>query len=155
MTPRNEPFRPEAPTVPELAAGAVVVSAVGNPVRILLLHLKEEERWCLPKGHVEAGESLGAAALREVREETGLDGVSLGAEIGVVSYRFYSPREQHNVYKTSIYFLARSPASTAHPEPIFDRYEWVAPERALGMFRYEEDRTIVESARRQLARAGA
>ena len=41
--------------------------------------------WVLPKGKLEAGESAEAAALREVKEETGCDAV-LGAFAGVIGY---------------------------------------------------------------------
>lgn len=49
------------------AAGGVVESAGGE-----LLMIRLRERWDLPKGHVEAGESGRMAAVREVEEETGV-----------------------------------------------------------------------------------
>ncbi len=154
MAPLNDPFRPDAPIVPELAAGAVVIRDDGVGVRILLLHLKDEDRWCLPKGHVEAGELLAAAALREVREETGLDDITLGGEVGEVAYRFYSPKHRRNVHKTAVYFLAKTTQSTVRSEAIFDRYEWAEPARAQELVRYDTDRTIVANARRLLDESG-
>ncbi|MCI4367767.1 MAG: NUDIX domain-containing protein, partial [Thermoplasmata archaeon] len=59
--------------------------------RLLLLHQAVEDRWCLPKGHVEAGESLREAARREIQEETGLTDLELGPELTEVHYRFYQP----------------------------------------------------------------
>lgn len=149
MARRSEPYRPDAPTVPELAAGAVVVDAKDG--RILLLHEKEEDRWCFPKGHVDPGESLAEAAIREIREETGLDAVRLGTELGEVSYRFFHPRKGHNVYKSTVYFLAQTNETAVRPEPIFDRFEWVRPADARARLPYETDRKILEAARRLAA----
>lgn len=139
----NGPYRPGAPMVAELASGAVVVRGG----KVLLLHDHREDRWCLPKGHVDPGESLEEAAIREVREEAGLDGVRLEGELGEVSYRFFSGSRRVNVHKTSVYFLAASSAGAVRTEPIFDRYSWSTFAEALELLRYETDRTTVERAR--------
>ena len=62
---------PQAPTANSLvpAASAIVVDADG---RILLHRRRDNEKWALPGGVMEIGESLGDCAVREVREETGL-----------------------------------------------------------------------------------
>ncbi len=143
----HQAYRANAPIVAELAAGAVVI----RDDRLLLLHEPREDRWCLPKGHVDPGESLEAAAAREVREETGLDDVRLGVEVAEVSYRFYAPARGLNVHKTSVYFLGTSPAGVPALESTFDRFVWVTLEAALPMVPYVTDRTVLEGARRVLA----
>ncbi len=148
MSPRSEPYRPDAPIVPELAAGAIVVRAGDD--RILLLHEKEEARWCFPKGHVDPGESLPAAALREIREETGLADVRLVEELIEVHYRFYQPKKRQNVHKTTVYYLGRTESAEIRTEPIFDRYEWVSLAEARDRVPYDTDRGVLESAARRL-----
>lgn len=144
---RSAPYRPRAPIVPELSAGAVIVSASGNET--LLLHQRDEDRWCFPKGHVDPGESLSGAALREVREETGLTRVRLGPEVDVVSYRFYRPSERRNVFKTVVYFLASTSQRTLRPERIFDRAEWIPLGRVRGMLKFGTDRHVIEAVLRK------
>lgn len=74
---------PAAPRANSLvpAASAIVTDADG---RILLHRRRDNEMWALPGGVMELGESLGACAVREVREETGLEVVPVGV-VGIYS----------------------------------------------------------------------
>jgi 8-oxo-(d)GTP phosphatase len=144
MSRSTEEYRPEAPIVPELAAGVVILGGPGG--KVFLLHQADEDRWCLPKGHVDPGESLAVAALREVREEAGFEHVELEGEVREVSYRFYHPRRALNVHKTVVYFLGRTEERTARLESIFDRSEWVDLAEAAGRVQYVTDREVLEAA---------
>ncbi len=64
-------------TVREVSAGGVIYRRSGQLFEVALIHVRN--RWGLPKGHVEEGERVEGTALREVREETGLE-VKLGAQ---------------------------------------------------------------------------
>jgi ADP-ribose pyrophosphatase YjhB (NUDIX family) len=64
--------------------GLAVIVAVMEQGKILLTKREDFEVWCLPGGGVEAGESLAEGAIREVKEETGLD-VELTRLVGVYS----------------------------------------------------------------------
>ena len=139
------PYRPDAPIVPEIASGVVIFGSDG---KLFLLHQAEEDRWCLPKGHVDPGESLESAARREAHEETGFEQVKLEGELREVSYRFYHPRRALNVHKTVVYFLGRTAEWTPRLEPIFDRGEWVELAEAVRRVPFATDREVLEAARR-------
>lgn len=65
---------------PMVTVDAVVFSMRGNQPHVLLIRRGRppfEGHWALPGGFVEEHEPLGAAAARELREETGLEGVML------------------------------------------------------------------------------
>jgi ADP-ribose pyrophosphatase YjhB (NUDIX family) len=74
---------PDAPDANSLvpAASAIVVDEAG---RILLHRRQDNNRWALPGGQMELGESVSGCAIREVHEETGLD-VEPVAIVGIYS----------------------------------------------------------------------
>lgn len=138
------PYRPDAPIVAELAAGIVIFAESEGPV--FLMHQSDEDRWCLPKGHVDPGESLEGAALREVREETGFEHVTIDGELREISYRFYHPRKAVNVYKAVVYFRGRTRERTPRLEPYFDTAEWLPLADAIRRVKYPTDRSVLEAA---------
>lgn len=117
-----------------------------------MLHQRDEDRWCFPKGHVDPGESLRAAALREIREETGFSRIRIGAEVDEVSYRFYRPSTKVNVHKTVVYFLARTRELPARPERIFDRALWVDLANVARLVKFDTDRHVLAALRSRNAR---
>lgn len=144
MPKRSAPYRGDRPTVVELAAGGVVRRSRDG--RALLIHEKKEGRWTLPKGHVEAGETLAETALREIAEETGLRDLQLVADLGEVTYRFYDPVRQLNVIKVVTGFVFTTPPALVRLESIFDRHTWANVAQAVGMVAYESERHLLKMA---------
>jgi 8-oxo-dGTP pyrophosphatase MutT (NUDIX family) len=58
----------------EISSGGVIYRPADDGFEVALTQTSRGPMWCLPKGRVEGEETLEEAALREVREETGLDG---------------------------------------------------------------------------------
>lgn len=148
MAPRSDPYRPDAPIVAELAAGAILLAA--GTREVLLLHHRAEDRWCFPKGHVDPGESLSTAALREIAEEAGLTHVELGEELLEVQYRFYRPDRGVNVHKSTVYFSGRTMDRGLRLESTFDRAQWVRIEEAREILPFDTDRAVVDAERARL-----
>ncbi len=147
MSRRSHPFQPGRPAVAELSAGGLLFSPRSG--QVLLLHEAREGRWVFPKGHVEAGESLEEAALREIREETGIRGVKVGPELGEIHYRFHDPQREVNVLKWVVVFRCETEESEARPEPIFDAWGWFPLSEAAERLPYESDRQVIRWARGQ------
>ncbi|MEM7051391.1 MAG: NUDIX hydrolase [Acidobacteriota bacterium] len=95
----------------EHSAGGLVV----REQEILLISLQDGRRWQLPKGHIEKGETLEQTALREVLEETGIEGRVI-APLPHIEYRF--PHRRREVLKRVDYFLLEFiGGSTANFDP--------------------------------------
>jgi 8-oxo-dGTP pyrophosphatase MutT (NUDIX family) len=135
---------PSAPT--KFAAGCVVYryDPAGAPL-LLLIHDKYD-RWTLPKGHLEDGETEQAAARREVLEETGLSG-ELGA---LVARIVYTVRSKHGLerLKQVAFFLLHADTSEARPQGDegISAAEWFAPEAALARIGYSQVRDVLARA---------
>lgn len=78
---------------PLTGAGAVLLRGTGDQTRVLVVHRPRYKDWSLPKGTPKADEPLPAAAVREVREETGYL-ARLGFPLGQVRYRVGSRPKQ-------------------------------------------------------------
>ena len=118
--------------------------------RILLLRRADERIWGLPKGTVEPGETLEETAVREVQEETGIR-VRILTPLTEIQYRFYSPRDDANVEKRVVYFLAERVGGRLKPEPGFDDVRWLTRAEALRRLHFENDRNVVRRAYEALA----
>ena len=83
-------------------AGAIVVRSGKSEPRILLVTARRNpNNWIFPKGHVEEGETLKAAAVREAREEAGVEGKVVGLA-GKMTFEFGD-----NTYRVH-YFVVRT-----------------------------------------------
>jgi 8-oxo-dGTP pyrophosphatase MutT (NUDIX family) len=125
------------------SAGGLVVD--GD--RILLISTQAGRRWQLPKGHIEEGETAEQAALREVREETGVTGRML-APLSEVEYWFVE-RGARRVHKRVDYFLLDYVCGSAAD---FDAAEvsgaeWFSWDQGIAKLSFDNERRVVLQAR--------
>jgi 8-oxo-dGTP pyrophosphatase MutT (NUDIX family) len=141
---------PGAQVATAVSAGAIVLRESGGELRVALAHHRDPAKeWVLPKGHVEPGETVEQAALREIREETGLAAVTLIVHLGTIVRRSTKPTGLV-VDKTIHYYLAYSRGGWAGTpsDARFKECDWFTPAEAIAALPYEDDRAFL---RRHLA----
>ena len=74
---------PDAPAANSIVP-AVTAVVTDRDDQVLLIHRTDNDRWALPGGGIELGESAGDALVREVREETGID-IEVTGIVGIYS----------------------------------------------------------------------
>jgi 8-oxo-(d)GTP phosphatase len=125
---------------PILAGGAVVTRQ--HPVRgreVVIVHRKRYDDWTLPKGKVTAGESVPAAAVREVEEETGVR-IRLGVPLDTIRYEV--PKAG---IKRFDYWGGTMLSAVRHaPDAEVDVVSWLPMRAALARLTYAHDHFLLE-----------
>lgn len=141
----------------EVSAGGVVYRPRADGGYDVVIIRTHENRWQLPKGWVEDGESPEQAATREVREEGGVDAGVVGP-IDRIEYWFrskYDP-EPVRVHKFVQFFLLEYRGGTPddHDDEVRDAC-WVEIREAEHTLSFKDERRVVSMAREALERVGA
>lgn len=138
----------------QVSSGGVVFRHHQGQLEIGLIAIRGGRVWALPKGRVEAGETLEQAAQREVREETGVYG-EVVERIGEISYWFYAKEEGVKVHKTVHFYLLRFAEGTIGlPNNEVDDARWWPMDEALAVLTYKSERETVETALSMLRQRG-
>lgn len=122
------------------AAGGVVVDLDRGKPRYLLIHRPAYDDWTLPKGKLEPGESFRDAALREVKEETGLNCEVL-CKLSPTQY--LTPNR--NVKKVR-YWLMQSLSGTFTRNDEVDSVTWLKRTQALNLLTFVHDQAVLVEA---------
>lgn len=129
-----------------VAAGGVIYRVGETGVEVVLVARRRERLWALPKGTPEASETIEETALREVREETGLEATILET-LGTVRYSFMS-RSGQRVDKTVHHFLLE-PTGAGHfdeHDDEFDHVDWYDIHEAQRRLTHRNQLHILERA---------
>jgi 8-oxo-dGTP pyrophosphatase MutT (NUDIX family) len=128
------------------SAGGIVTRRGEHGLEVLVCGRSAEGLWALPKGTPEEGETLEETAMREVREETGVE-VEPEGLVGDIKYWFSRPQEGVRYYKTVRHFLLRpiggDPSLHDHE---FDEVRWLPVQEALKLLTYQNEVSILRQA---------
>jgi 8-oxo-dGTP pyrophosphatase MutT (NUDIX family) len=135
------------PTKREISAGGVVYRRDGDGVEVVLASRRTRRgdlAWGLAKGGIEDGESMEVAALREVREETGIR-AEIEASLGET--RYFYVWEDVRIRKTVHFFLMRAVGGDIDDrDDEMEEVRWVPLERALKRAAYRGERDVLQRA---------
>ena len=122
------------------AAGGVVMRRGPEETEIVVVHRPRYDDWSFPKGKLDPGETFEEAALREVREETGLT-CRLGPELAFAHYEDNKGRPKLVRY----WLMAVIDDPGFEPNDEVDELRWLTPAEATDLLTYSRDRSLVKT----------
>ena len=141
----------QLPTVEEVSAGGIVVDTTKESLDVAIIaRLNRGGRleWCLQKGHPEGMENSEEAAVREIAEETGIQGQVL-RRLGIIDYWFTG--DDRRVHKVVHHFLLGAVGGEltveGDPDGEAEDVEWVAVADLPPRLAYPNERRLAEAAR--------
>jgi ADP-ribose pyrophosphatase YjhB (NUDIX family) len=136
-----------APLQPPTHAGGVVVRRDGTELRFLLVTARlQPNQWVLPKGHIEAGETAEQAAVREVKEEAGVDATVVSA-LGLIEFRGREGDVRSQFFLME--FTAEGPLEERR------RRVWMTAADAQRAIPYEDARRLIAQAHEAVTRTAS
>ena len=134
------------------SAGGVVHRSSDGRIEVAIVHRRSPVLWALPKGTPDSGETIEETALRETREETGLE-VELEGPISSIRYVFV--RGTTRFHKTVHFFLMRPVGGGVEQhDHEFDEVRWMPVSEALALLTHATERSVVERAVALIGGAG-
>ncbi len=135
-------FHRRKPAIQEIvreptSGGIIFRRGKKNEVEILLIQ-DAKDRWTIPKGHIEKGETARDTAEREIREETGLQKMTVLNWLGKIHFRYR--RQQSLVLMTTQIYLVKAEGDTdkLNKEEWMNGIDWFPATKALDMIEYED-----------------
>ncbi|WP_435531420.1 NUDIX hydrolase [Ruania halotolerans] len=139
------------PVVDETSAGGLVVAVrAGQAYTAIIARRNRAGRleWCLPKGHLEGAETAEQAAVREIAEETGIEGQVL-RHLATIDYWFAGhDRRVHKVVHHYLLEALRGELTIENdPDHEAEDVAWVALADVASRLAYPNERRVVATAR--------
>lgn len=140
-------------TKDQVSAGGVAFRRVDSKIQIAIVSVKPSLRWQLPKGIVDPGETFEVTAVREVREEAGIQ-TELIELLETVQYWYqrvqYGKHIRYHKY-VHFYLLSYKSGNVEDHDHEIAESRWVSFDDALEMLAFKSERSVVEKAREKIA----
>jgi len=140
-------------TMDQVSAGGVAFRRDKSKIEIAIVSVKPSLRWQLPKGIVDPGETPVITAVREVREEAGVE-TDLLELIETVEYWYqrlqYGKRIRYHKF-VHFYLLQYRAGNVADHDHEVAESRWVSFDEALEMLAFKSERGVMEKAREKIA----
>ena len=140
----------QLPVVDETSAGGLVVRLRDGAYYAAVIARRNRAgrlEWCLPKGHLEGEETPEEAAVREIAEETGIEGHVL-RRLGVIDYWFSG--DDRRVHKVVHHFLLDATGGElsveGDPDGEAEDAAWIPVAELNGVLAYPNERRLAEAA---------
>jgi 8-oxo-dGTP pyrophosphatase MutT (NUDIX family) len=109
---------------------------------------REKLLWSLPKGHIEEGESPEAAAIREVKEETGIES-EISKSLGVIDFWFMAGGKR--IHKTVHHFVFNETGGKIAPQVSeVDDVRWFPLEEIVDRLAYPDEKKLIARSKELL-----
>lgn len=126
------------------SAGGVVIRKSNNQTEVLICERFSENLIALPKGKPNEGEYEAATAIREVREETGINAI-IKNKIKDIFYSFERPNGIINK-KVSFFLMEKIDGEISNHDDEFDKVYWEKWDSALNKLSYQGEKDVLEKA---------
>jgi 8-oxo-dGTP pyrophosphatase MutT (NUDIX family) len=142
------------PIVPQFSAGGVAFRRTKeDDVEVVLIAVGQSRRWQLPKGTIEKGESPEVAALREVREEAGVE-TELVEPIEEIEYWYFGDSRGRRVrfHKKVCFYLMRYIEGDVaeHDDEVLEA-RWFEIDEAIERLAFKNEQNVVVAAKARIA----
>ncbi|MCS7178203.1 MAG: NUDIX hydrolase [Anaerolineae bacterium] len=136
----------------EISAGGVVFRQTETGAVEVVLVATPDGRWALPKGLVEKGESLEAAALREVQEETGLEAEVVERLDPIEYWYWWKEGDQQVRHHKKVYFflMACRGGDVARHDREVEEARWFPLDEAIHQAAHRTERQVLQQAAERL-----